>query len=99
MYLWSLGFIAASGLIALGWVAKLPNVERWEISAIDLYRWVEENRPELAARVVFTASDTGHAPPGAFPEFRRPILAKPFPIETFSRSVQNVLATVPSPKS
>jgi PAS domain S-box-containing protein len=70
-----------------------------EISAIDLYRWVQENHPELAARVVFTASDTGHARPDAFREFRRPILAKPFPIETFSRSVQNVLATVPSSKS
>src|ERR1019366_5439922 len=29
MHLWSLGVIAACGLIALGWVAKLPNVERW----------------------------------------------------------------------
>jgi PAS domain S-box-containing protein len=67
-----------------------------EISAIDLYRWVEENRPELAARMVFTASDTGHASPAAFRKFRRPILAKPFPIEAFSKSVQNVLAAVPT---
>jgi hypothetical protein len=33
IHLWSLGVIAASGLIALDWFAKLPHVERWVESA------------------------------------------------------------------
>jgi PAS domain S-box-containing protein len=72
---------------------KLPG----EVSAFAMYRWIEQNRPELAGRVVFTASSGDTAEAGA--EARAslmssgcPIVSKPFAIEQLWDAVQKVLA-------
>ncbi|HVB56263.1 MAG TPA: ATP-binding protein [Candidatus Acidoferrales bacterium] len=63
-----------------------------EISTLGLYRWIEQNRPELAQRVIFTASGADD-PEGA--ELLRtcgcPLLTKPFQVEDFWSAVQRVL--------
>ncbi|HKV05786.1 MAG TPA: ATP-binding protein [Candidatus Acidoferrales bacterium] len=68
-----------------------------ETSTAGLYRWIEANRPELAARVVFTASNVDEAASDALRDTGCPIIAKPFPVEEFCDTVQSVLAAqVPS---
>ena len=62
-----------------------------------MYRWIEQNRPELTGRVVFTASNGDSTEAGA--EIRAslkssgcPIVSKPFAIEHLWDAVQKVLA-------
>lgn len=68
-----------------------------EMSSDAFCRWIEENHPELAGRIVFTSGAADNDPS----QFRRrpgcQVVAKPFRIEEFSTAVQNVLnAPVPS---
>ena len=64
-----------------------------EISTSDLYRWIEQNRPELAGRVTFTVS------PGCENELKKTLrrsscqfLRKPFEKEQLWEAVQKMLA-------
>lgn len=66
------------------------------MSAANFFRWIEENRPELAARMVLTASRTDYSVPNTFRNPRCPTLVKPFAIEEFSKTVRDALAAVPS---
>jgi two-component system NtrC family sensor kinase len=70
-----------------------------EISALALYRWIEQNRPELSGRVVFTASNRQDDEASTL--LRKagcPVISKPFAIEQLWEAVRNVLAAeVPSP--
>ena len=62
-------------------------------SALGLYRWIEQNRPDLSTRVIFTtplASDG--CEDGVLRESGCPILTKPFQIEEFCRTVRAVAA-------
>jgi two-component system CheB/CheR fusion protein len=61
-------------------------------STAGLYRWIKENRSDLAMRVVFTASNAGDAAAHILRNSGCPVLAKPFPVEEFCRTVQSVLA-------
>jgi PAS domain S-box-containing protein len=74
---------------------KMPG----EISPLNFYRWIEENRPELAPRVVFTASHAReNEASSALRNSGCPVVAKPFAIEDLWSAVQKVLtAEVPSP--
>lgn len=66
-------------------------------STASLYRWIKEHRVDLAMRVVFTASNAGDAAAHILRNSGCYVLAKPFPVEEFCRSVQSVLALpVPS---
>jgi PAS domain S-box-containing protein len=68
---------------------KMPG----EVSGYDLYRWIERNRPELAARVVFTMSnDQGEGVRGLLEKTGCPSVQKPFPVEEFLGAVRKVLA-------
>ena len=68
-----------------------------EFSTAGLYRWIKENRPDLAMRVVFTASNAGDAAAHILRSSGCPVLAKPFPVEEFCRTVQSIVAgPVPS---
>ena len=68
-----------------------------EISAPALYRWIEKNRPDLASRVVFTASTPDHDAVHALRDSGCAILTKPFPIDEIVKAVQAALAApVPS---
>jgi PAS domain S-box-containing protein len=67
---------------------KMPG----EISTTALYGWIEQNRPELAARMIFTASDaTGAEAARMLRKSGCPLLAKPFPIEDFWYAVHRAL--------
>ena len=70
-----------------------------EISAVAMYQWIEQNRPELCGRVVFTASNMRDAE--ASDSLRKsgcPVVSKPFAIEQLWDAVQKVLtAEVSSP--
>jgi DNA-binding NtrC family response regulator len=65
-------------------------------STSGLYRWIKEHRTDLTMRVVFTASNAGDAAAHILRNSGCYVLAKPFPVEEFCRSVQSVLA-VPVP--
>lgn len=69
---------------------KMPG----EISPLNFYQWIEQNRPELAARVVFTASHARENEASA--KLRNSgcaVISKPFAIEDLWSAVQKVLAT------
>ena len=70
-----------------------------EISAVAMYQWIEQNRPELCGRVVFTASNVRDGE--ASDSLRKsgcPVVSKPFAIEQLWDAVQKVLtAEVSSP--
>ncbi len=65
-----------------------------ETSATSLYHWIEENRPELAPRVIFTASNTSDPDAIALPgKLGCPLLTKPFPVEELMQALHQILAT------
>jgi CheY-like chemotaxis protein len=70
-----------------------------EISALTMYQWIEQNRPELSDRVVFTASSGRDGEASTL--LRKsgcPVVSKPFAIEQLWEAVQKVLtAEVSSP--
>ncbi len=67
---------------------KMPG----ELSTAALYGWIEQNRPELSARMIFTASDaTGAEAACTMRQSGCPVLAKPFPVEDFWNAVQKAL--------
>jgi PAS domain S-box-containing protein len=62
-------------------------------SAMDLYRWIEQNRPDLSARMILTTSVAADdEETRLLRESGCPILIKPFQIEEFCRTVQSVAA-------
>jgi PAS domain S-box-containing protein len=61
-------------------------------STAGLYHWIKEHRPELAGRVVFTASNAGDSAAHILRGSGSPVLAKPFAVEEFCRLVQGVLS-------
>jgi len=64
-----------------------------ETPAADLHSWIEKNRPDLAARVVFTTSS--HGPRRGNHAMRKsgcPVLRKPFSIDGLCKAVHTVLA-------
>ena len=69
------------------------------VPAPALYRWIERNRPEIAMRVIFTASNGDDSEnTEALRETGRPLLKKPFSMENFWETIQNALnAEVPAP--
>jgi PAS domain S-box-containing protein len=67
---------------------KIPG----EMSASGFYRWIEENRPELAGRTIFTVSNARAGEIGATPrDSACPILEKPFSIDAFCSIVLKTL--------
>lgn len=74
---------------------KMPG----EVTTAAFYRWIEQNKPELAPRVVFTVSNAHDVETGS--SLRRSgcaIVQKPFAIEDFWKAVRNALrAEVPAP--
>ena len=67
-----------------------------EMSGANLYRWIEQSRPELAGRVVFTSSQPDKSVSESFRRSGSLLLRKPFAIERLSEAVRAVLA-VPIP--
>jgi PAS domain S-box-containing protein len=63
-----------------------------EISAVAMYQWIEQNRPDLSGRVVFTASNGREGEASAtLRNSGCPVVAKPFAIEQLWEAVQRVL--------
>jgi len=68
-----------------------------DTSAVNVARWIEVHRPELASRIVFTSSQPSDRLAGEIRNSGCRILTKPFPIEKLSEAVHAVLtAPVPS---
>ncbi len=62
-------------------------------SGEDVYRWLLERRPSLAARVVFLSGDTVAPEAAVFLEAaRRPVLAKPFDLRELAFVAEQVCA-------
>ncbi len=69
---------------------KMPG----ETSTSGLYSWIEHNRPELAPRVIFTASTKHDADAIELPSrFGCPLLTKPFRVDEFLNALRKLLAT------
>jgi len=63
-------------------------------SALGLYRWIEQNRPDLSTRVIFTTPLASEGcEDSTLRESGCPILTKPFQIEEFCRTVRAVAAS------
>jgi two-component system NtrC family sensor kinase len=68
---------------------KMPG----EVSGAELCRWIEQHRPELSGRVIFTISDAGEK--GVRLELEKsgcPWVQKPFRIEELLEAIRGVLA-------
>ena len=63
-----------------------------KISSAGFYQWIKENRAELATRVVFTASNAGDTTARVLRNSGCPVLAKPFPVDEFCKTIQSVLS-------
>jgi CheY-like chemotaxis protein len=60
-------------------------------SGEDLYRWLRQHRPELAARFVFSSGDVLAPEVAAFlAEAARPVLPKPFDLRDLTRIVDEI---------
>lgn len=88
-YLTRVGFEAHVSLRAEDAVARLEAGENYDViltdlrmpgmSGEDLYRYLEEERPDLACRVVFTSGDVASADAhNLLEKTQRPMLAKPY---------------------
>lgn len=68
---------------------KIPG----ETSTPALYDWIEHNRPELAPRVIFTASTRQDVDAIELPSrFGCPLLTKPFRVDEFLHAFEKVVA-------
>jgi two-component system NtrC family sensor kinase len=90
----ALGILKSESVDAAVIDLKLPG----EVSTESLYAWVEQNRPDLATRLIFTSSGAADID---FPSEARKsashILTKPFQIEDFWIAVHKMLtAEVPA---
>ena len=60
-------------------------------SGPDLFRWLLDNRPDAARRVVFSSGDSESPESAAFlRETRRPVLSKPFELGQLARLIDEV---------
>jgi CheY-like chemotaxis protein len=66
---------------------KMPHMD-----GMQLFGWIETNRPQLASRVVFTTGNTIDAETGAFLKAQRnPYLTKPFNLSRLLATLEHVL--------
>ncbi len=71
---------------------KMPG----DVSGSDIYEWVEQNRPELAARIIFTMSNVREDEARALLEKSGcPSVQKPFHIEEFLGAIRRALLADP----
>jgi two-component system NtrC family sensor kinase len=87
--------IAMNGLIAIQMVnAKnydlcLSDVCMPGMSGIELYRYLEEVRPDLANKMVFTTGDVLNRTTSEFlKEVKRPVLTKPFTLDELIKVIR-----------
>jgi len=72
---------------------KMPG----DVSGEALYQWIAAHRPALAARVIFTMSDSGEKQVAALlARTGCPHLQKPFHLQHFLETVQHALAASPA---
>ncbi len=67
-----------------------------QMSGRELFRWIKENRPQLANRIIFVTGDTVSVETRSFFEDNHnPYLAKPFKIEEVKEVIQQALESAP----
>ena len=68
------------------------------VSGEDLYRWMQQRRPAIASRFVFSSGDVLAPDVAAFlTETGRPVLPKPFDLSELARIVDGVCGSAPLP--
>jgi len=73
----------------------LTDIRMPGMGGIQLYRYLEQEHPALAANVVFTTGDILGGNTGSFlKEVRRPYLAKPFTPAELRRVVRKTLGDI-----
>jgi two-component system NtrC family sensor kinase len=89
---------AANGREAVGRLAEgafdavVTDIKMPHMDGMQLFGWIETNRPQLASRVVFTTGNTIDAETGAFLKAQRnPYLTKPFNLSRLLATLEHVL--------
>jgi two-component system NtrC family sensor kinase len=92
---------ASDGLIALQKIRSaqydliISDFKMPQMGGKELYRWIKENRPQLANRIIFVTGDTVSADTRSFLEDNNNrYLAKPFKIEEVKEVIQQTLESV-----
>jgi two-component system, NtrC family, sensor kinase len=92
---------ASDGLIAMNRILEteydliISDFKMPQMSGKELYRWIRENRPQLASRIVFATGDTVSMETRSFFEDNHNrYLAKPFKIEEVKEVIQQTLESV-----
>jgi len=89
---------AGDGRIAMEMLANneydliITDFKMPQMSGRDLYRWIQERRPQLAGRIIFVTGDTVSPDTRSFFENNKNLyLAKPFKIEEVKEAIQQTL--------
>ena len=70
----------------------LSDIRTPVMNGIELYRYLEQEHPELARRVIFTTGDVLSSNIDKFlEECKRPVLSKPFTPDQLRHMIKNVL--------
>ncbi len=84
--------VVARALLEQNWFDLiLSDLRMAEEDGVELFRWLEQARPDLASAVAFVTGDTLNAAAAAFlSESGRPFIEKPFTIEAVARLARTV---------
>jgi two-component system NtrC family sensor kinase len=86
------GRVAMQKILSTEYDLIISDFRMPQMSGKELYRWIKENRPELAKRIIFVTGDTVSADTRSFLEDNRNrYLSKPFKIEEVKEAIQQTL--------
>jgi CheY-like chemotaxis protein len=89
------GRIAMNKILSSDYDLIVSDFKMPQMSGIDLYGWIKENRPQLASRIIFVTGDTVSLETRSFLEDNHNrYLAKPFKIEEVKEVIQQALEAV-----
>jgi two-component system NtrC family sensor kinase len=86
------GRMAMQKILSTQYDLVISDFKMPQMSGKELYRWIKENRPQLANRIIFVTGDTVSADTRSFLEDNKNrYLAKPFKIEEVKEVIQQTL--------
>jgi two-component system NtrC family sensor kinase len=89
------GLMAMKKILSAEYDLIISDFKMPQMSGRELYSWIKENRPKLAARILFVTGDTVSVETRSFFEDNNSrYLAKPFKIEDVKEVIQQTLESV-----